>query len=195
MYEFKLAVKDVNDSYVESPKAAMHVEKDFTIDFPDWLSIRKNDDIDAYIVENNANNKNVVRFVKDMYIPAENSIVFDIILNKAEVPAGFLVDGGIDELGRPCKRLEVDVTDENNIYYYIPSYSENYCGCYNGNGYGNNHTFTKSQNSYVKGVPSYIFSRVSVASVILRRMMVSVPSVPTVAPTSSLPGYFSIRGT
>ena len=30
---------------------------DFTIDFPDWLSIRKNDDIDAYIVENNANNK------------------------------------------------------------------------------------------------------------------------------------------
>jgi hypothetical protein len=91
------------------------VEKDFTIDFPDWLSIRKNDDIDAYIVENNANNKNVVRFVKDMYIPAENSIVFDLILNKAEVPAGFLVDGGIDELGRPCKRLEVDVTDENNM--------------------------------------------------------------------------------
>ena len=115
MYEFKLAVKDVDNSYVESPKAAMHVEKDFTIDFPDWLSIRKNDDIDAYIVENNANNKNVVRFVKDMYIPAENSIVFDLILNKAEVPAGFLVDGGIDELGRPCKRLEVDVTDENNM--------------------------------------------------------------------------------
>ena len=82
MYEFKLAVKDVNNSYVESPKAAMHVEKDFTIDFPDWLSIRKNDDIDAYIVENNANNKNVVRFVKDMYIPAEN-VFYEIVINES----------------------------------------------------------------------------------------------------------------
>lgn len=115
MYEFSLGVKDIHGNNVDSHNAALYVEKGMTIDFPDWLAIYKNDEIDAYVIENKVDNKNVLTFIKDMRINNGSSIVFDMMIAKADVPAGFIVDGGYDEEGRPCKRLDVDVTDEKNM--------------------------------------------------------------------------------
>ena len=44
---------------------AMYIAKGFTIDFPDWAVIEKNDNLNDYVIENQEDNKNVVRFLND----------------------------------------------------------------------------------------------------------------------------------
>lgn len=115
VYEFTLSVKDNNGVNINSYGGAMYIEKGFTIDFPDWFVIRKNDDIDGYSVVNQGDNKNVILFEKDVLIPADKSVTFDIFVSKLEVPAGYITDAGSDSEGRPRKKLDFDVNDDRNM--------------------------------------------------------------------------------
>ena len=115
VYEFTLSVKDNNGVNINSYGGAMYIEEGFTIDFPDWFVIRKNDDIDGYSIVNQGDNKNVILFGKDVVIPADKSVTFDIFVSKLEVPVGSITDGGFDSEGRPRKKLDLDVNDEQNM--------------------------------------------------------------------------------
>ncbi len=115
LYEFSIAIKDNNGVNINSYGGAMYIEKGFTIDFPDWFVIRKNDSIDGYCIENEGNNKNILRFDKDVKISADKPVVFSVFVSKLEVPAGVVVDGGKDSEGRSRKKIQIDVNDEKNM--------------------------------------------------------------------------------
>lgn len=114
-YEFKLAVKDNSGSNINSYGGAMYIEKGFTIDFPDWLIIKKNDSLSEYSIGVDGNNKNVLRFEKDMKVSADKSVKFDISIDKIEIPSEFIVAGGKDSQGRDCKKFQIDAADEANM--------------------------------------------------------------------------------
>ena len=115
LYEFSIAIKDINGVNINSYGGAMYIEKGFTIDFPDWFVIRKNDSIDGYYIGNEGNNKNVLCFDKDVKISADKPVVFSISVTKLEVPAGVVVDGGKDSEGRNRKKIQIDADDEKNM--------------------------------------------------------------------------------
>ena len=122
VYEFTLAVKDKDGVSINSYGGAIYVAKGFTIDFPDWLVLKKNDTIDSYSIVTDGNNKNVIRFDKDFKIAADQSVKFDILINKIEIPAGFIVDGGKDSQGRNCKKLQIDTADPKNMIHIDGDY-------------------------------------------------------------------------
>ena len=115
LYEFSIAIKDNNGVNINSYGGAMYIEKGFTIDFPDWFVIRKNDSIDGYYIGNEGNNKNILCFDKDVKISADKPVVFSVFVSKLEVPAGVVVDGGNDSEGRSRKKIQIDVNDEKNM--------------------------------------------------------------------------------
>lgn len=115
LYEFSIAIKDNNGVNINSYGGAMYIEKGFTIDFPDWFVIRKNDSIDGYYIGNEGNNKNILCFDKDVKISADKPVVFSVFVSKLEVPAGVVVDGGKDSEGRSRKKIQIDVNDEKNM--------------------------------------------------------------------------------
>ena len=115
LYEFSIAIKDNNGVNINSYGGAMYIEKGFTIDFPDWFVICKNDSIDGYYIGNEGNNKNVLCFDKDVKISADKPVVFSISVSKLEVPAGVVVDGGKDSEGRNRKKIQIDADDEKNM--------------------------------------------------------------------------------
>lgn len=115
LYEFSIAIKDNNGVNINSYGGAMYIEKGFTIDFPDWFVIRKNDSIDGYYIGNEGDNKNILCFDKDVKISADKPVVFSVFVSKLEVPAGVVVDGGKDSEGRSRKKIQIDVNDEKNM--------------------------------------------------------------------------------
>lgn len=114
-YEFSLAVKDKNGTNINSYGGAVYIAKGFTLDFPDWLMLKKNDSMDCYSIVTDGSNKNIVRFDKDFKITADQTVKFEILANKVEIPAGFIVDGGKDSEGRNCKKLTMDTSDPKNM--------------------------------------------------------------------------------
>lgn len=114
-YEFTLDIKDKNGVNINSYGGAMYIEKGFTIDFPDYFTAVKNDKIDGYEMITVGDNKNVIQFTKDVKIAANETIVFDIFVSKAEIPSGFIVDGGVDSEGRKCKKVVIDAKDPANM--------------------------------------------------------------------------------
>ena len=114
-YEFSLVVKDRNGTNINSYGGAVYISKGFILDFPDWLTLKKNDSIDSYSIVNDGSNKNLIRFDKDFKITADQTVKFEILANKVEIPAGFIVDGGKDSDGRDCKILTMDTSDPKNM--------------------------------------------------------------------------------
>ena len=114
-YEFSLVVKDKNGTNINSYGGAVYISKGFILDFPDWLTLKKNDSIDSYSIVNDGSNKNLIRFDKDFKITADQTVKFEILANKVEIPAGFIVDGGKDSDGRDCKILTMDTSDPKNM--------------------------------------------------------------------------------
>lgn len=114
-YEFSLAVKDKNGTNINSYGGAVYIAKGFTLDFPDWLMLKKNDSMDCYSIVAEGNNKNIIRFDKDFKITTDQTVKFEILANKVEIPAGFIVDGGKDSEGRNCKKLTMDTSDPKNM--------------------------------------------------------------------------------
>ena len=114
-YKFSLKTKDASGNYTTTYGGSVYVEKGFIIDFPDWLMISKNDDLDCYVIENQTNNKNVIRFTKDLAITIDKPVTFNIHISKIEIPAGFIVNGGKDSEGHDCKKLNIDTTEERNM--------------------------------------------------------------------------------
>lgn len=114
IYEFTLDVKDRNGASISAYGGAMYIENGFTIDFPDYFSIAKNDKIDGYEVVSVGNNRNVLQFTKDVKLNVNEPIVIDIFVNKAEIPSGFIVDGGVDSEGRKCRKVWIDTEDMAN---------------------------------------------------------------------------------
>lgn len=114
VYEFTPKLLNA-DGTATSPAGAMYLSKGFTIDFPDWLTLKKNDDIDAYIIENKQDNKNVITFVKDYRIDLKQPAAFTLLVTRIDVPEGFLIDGGVDSEGRSYKKLHIDGYETRNM--------------------------------------------------------------------------------
>lgn len=114
VYEFTPKLLNA-DGTATSPDGAFYLSKGFTIDFPDWLTLKKNDDIDAYIIENKQDNKNVITFVKDYRIDLKQPAAFTLLVTRIDVPEGFLIDGGVDSEGRSYKKLHIDGYETRNM--------------------------------------------------------------------------------
>lgn len=114
VYEFTPKLLNA-DGTATSPDGALYLSKGFTIDFPDWLTLKKNDDIDAYVIENKQDNKNVVTFVKDYRIDLKQPAAFTLLVTRIDVPEGFLIDGGVDSEGRSYKKLHIDGYETRNM--------------------------------------------------------------------------------
>lgn len=114
VYEFTPKLLNA-DGTATSPDGALYLSKGFTIDFPDWLTLKKNDDIDAYIIENKQDNKNVITFVKDYRIDLKQPAAFTLLVTRIDVPEGFLIDGGVDSEGRSYKKLHIDGYETRNM--------------------------------------------------------------------------------
>lgn len=96
-------------------EGAIYLAKDFQMDFPDWFGIEKHDNSADYILENQGNNKNVLRFLNDVKIVAGDTYTLDLIIKTIELPEGCVVDGGNDSQGHPCKKIIISDEDENNL--------------------------------------------------------------------------------
>ena len=121
-YDFSIAVKDNNGVNINSYGGAIYIAKGFTLDFPDWLVLKKNDSIDGYSIVNQGDNKNVIVFDKDFKISTDQNVRFDVLVDKVEIPAGYIVDGGLDDQGRKCKKLSVNPDDPKNMIYISGDY-------------------------------------------------------------------------
>ena len=73
------------------------------------------EDIDAYVIENKQDNKNVVTFVKDYRIDLKQPAAFTLLVTRIDVPEGFLIDGGVDSEGRSYKKLHIDGYETRNM--------------------------------------------------------------------------------
>lgn len=113
-YVFSLNILDKNSQSLTSYGGAMYIEEGFTIDFPDYFTSVKNDDIDGYEIVTVGDNRNVVRFKKDVKVQANKSVTFDILITKAEIPSEFVVDGTPDSEGKSRKMIQIDVNDPKN---------------------------------------------------------------------------------
>ena len=114
-YQFTLKAKDVNGNVTSGTGGYAYIEEGFTIDFPDWLTITKKDNIDGYSIETQNNNKNILHFTKDLAVSADEAVTFNLSVNKIELPSSFIVSGGKDSDGNDCKILNIDPTEENNM--------------------------------------------------------------------------------
>lgn len=92
---------------------ACHIAEGFQMDFPDWMTIERADDND-YIVENQGDNKNIVRFVNDVKVVAGTPYIIDLKLTEVVFPENSVVPAGNDSQGRPCKKIHLDETDPAN---------------------------------------------------------------------------------
>lgn len=118
-YNFNLITIDSNDDKNTSLGGSVFVEEGFTIDFPDWLKFIKTDAVDSYVIENKQDNKNIIRFTKDTQISSSNPLSFRLLVNKIEIPAGFLVNGGKDANGKDYLKLNIDVKDVKNMIIIV----------------------------------------------------------------------------
>lgn len=94
---------------------AMSLKKDFMMDFPDWIEIEKNDSHSFYVVENQDENKNVIRFTQNAKIVAGTPLNLSLKITKVNLPDGSVIPGGYDSEGRPCKKIHFEETEENMV--------------------------------------------------------------------------------
>lgn len=85
LLDYKLQVTD----------GVVHLADGFTIDFPDWMTIAKADNSNAYILENQEYNKNVIRFLSDVRIDSTHPYILDLQLSKVDFPEGCISNGKI----------------------------------------------------------------------------------------------------
>ncbi len=93
---------------------AGHVAEGFQMDFPDWLTVVKADNSDDYIVDNQDNNKNVVRFLRDVKIQKGTPYIVDLKVTRVDFPEGSIIDAGNDAQGKPCKKVWIDEEEHEN---------------------------------------------------------------------------------
>lgn len=85
LLDYKLQVTD----------GVVHLAEGFIIDFPDWMTIAKADNSDAYILENQGDNKNVIRFLSDVRVDSKHPYILDLKLSKVDFPEGCISNGKI----------------------------------------------------------------------------------------------------
>ena len=85
LLDYKLQVTD----------GVVHLADGFTIDFPDWMTIAKADNSNAYVLENQGVNKNVIRFLSDVRIDSTHPYILDLQLSKVDFPEGCISNGKI----------------------------------------------------------------------------------------------------
>ena len=116
--QFSLSITDKFGTNINSNGGAMYVEKGFSIDFPDYLTGTGKNNNDVYEITSSGDNKNILVFKKDYKLAANETVVFDFLLTHVDIPADFVVDGGVDSKGRPCKKLVFDSSDPRNMIYF-----------------------------------------------------------------------------
>lgn len=114
-YNFNLITIDNNGDKSTSLGGCVYIQEGFTLDFPDWMTFEKTDAINTYVIEHKSDNRNIIRFTKDTPISISNPLIFRLIVNKIDVPSEFLVNGGKDENGKDCLKLNIDAKDEKNM--------------------------------------------------------------------------------
>lgn len=114
-YQFSLNVKDNNGGYINAYGGKLYIKSGFSIDFPDYFTISKKDNLDGYEIVNQGDNKNILTFTKDFPISANEQIAFNIELTKAEIPSGCIVDGMTDSDGDLHKKIYFDAEDPANM--------------------------------------------------------------------------------
>jgi hypothetical protein len=72
-----------------------YIAKGFKLDFPDWMTVVKTDENDAYVLENDDDNKNVVSFVADKAVADGAPLEINLMITKIVFPEGCLVDGKV----------------------------------------------------------------------------------------------------
>ena len=85
LLDYKLQVTD----------GVVHLADGFTIDFPDWMTIAKANNSNAYVLENQGGNKNVIRFLSDVRIDSTHPYILDLQLSKVDFPEGCISNGKI----------------------------------------------------------------------------------------------------
>lgn len=68
-----------------------YVKKDFNLSFPEWMTIAKADDNDAYSVTDN-----VVKFDKEVSIEKEKPFELKLLITKVEFPKGTIQNGNVN---------------------------------------------------------------------------------------------------
>lgn len=114
-YQFSLNVKDNNGGNINAYGGILYIKSGFTIDFPDYFTIAKNDNCDGYEIVDLGENKNILTFTKDFPISANESIALNIQLTKAEIPSGCIVDGMTDSDGDLHKKIYFDAENPANM--------------------------------------------------------------------------------
>ena len=99
----QLAVEVQYSFTVESGTA--YIAKGFKLDFPDWMTVVKTDENDAYVLVNDDDNKNVVNFVANKAVNDGETLKVNLMITKVVFPEGYLVDG----------KVTLDDTDEANM--------------------------------------------------------------------------------
>lgn len=94
---------------------AMYIAQGFQIDFPDWIIIEKHDDHNDYVVENQGDNENIVRFLNDVRVAADSPYVLELVIKTIHLPEGSIIAGGNDAQGRACKKVHIDEENPANM--------------------------------------------------------------------------------
>ena len=115
----------VVDYNISVSSGAVYISKDFRLDFPDWMTIEKYDDLTCYTIEKQGNNSNIIRFTSDTKISAGTPIVLKIKIKKIELPEGSIVDGGTNKDGKACKKIWIEpekiankILEEGYVYMH-----------------------------------------------------------------------------
>lgn len=99
----------------KTSEGATYIAQGFTIDFPNWLTIEKSDNNTDYIVENQGDNKSVVRFLNDVRVSSLSDYTLEFLVKTINIPAGCIVDGGTDSQGHPCKKIAINENDSKIV--------------------------------------------------------------------------------
>ena len=101
-----------------------YIAKGFNLDFPDWMTVVKTDENDAYVIENDDDNKNVVSFVADKAVTDGAPLEINLMITKVVFPEGYLEDGKVtldDTYDANMIKVNGDIYMDTKDYPVIPA--------------------------------------------------------------------------
>ena len=100
-----------------------YIAEGFKLDFPDWMTVVKTDENDAYVLVNDDDNKNVVNFVADKAVADGAPLEVNLMITKVVFPEGYLVDGKVtldDTAEANMIKVNGDIYMDTKDYPVIP---------------------------------------------------------------------------
>lgn len=91
-----------------------YVKPGFVMDFPDWMVVQLVGNTDNYSIEDTKDNKNVICLKKEIKLVAGTPFIIDLKVVRIDFPEGSIVDGGLDENGKDCKKVWINPDSDIN---------------------------------------------------------------------------------